>query len=218
MKTLFKEGSKVLVAAFITGSLIYGFEPQQNVQASDNQVAIVQDVKKSSETSVKAPETPSKQEVVETPDSTPTAVTEPVTTPDPVVAPIQDNESIVWNYLRARGFIPAQASAIMGNLQQEHNFQTSDEPGGLGLGQWTGARRDKLMTWNNYLDINVQLTYLTAELNGTEHAALTGFRNVTDIDGMTIMFQNAFERCDPAACNQDQRITNAHNILAKYWQ
>lgn len=102
----------------------------------------------------------------------------------------------------------------MGNLRQEHNFKTSDVPGGLGIAQWMGGRRSALMARDNYLDINVQLKFLVDEMNTTERAAGNAVRSAQTVEAATIAFQDKFERC--GICRQEQRVQYAHSILGKY--
>lgn len=105
----------------------------------------------------------------------------------------------------------------MGNLTQEHHFNTSDVPvEGLGIAQWTGGRRDALMQRGNYLDIHTQLQYLADELNSTEQIAGEAIRSANTVADATIAFQNKFERCNPRWCMQDQRIGYANQLLEKY--
>lgn len=135
------------------------------------------------------------------------APTQSITTPS-------ENESIAWNFLISQGFTRNQTAGIMGNLQQEHGFNTSDVPGGLGLAQWIGARRSNLVAKGDYLNVNVQLNYLMEELNGTEIAAKNAVLAYDNVESATIAFQNKFERC--GKCMQSQRIMYAYEILARH--
>jgi hypothetical protein len=136
-----------------------------------------------------------------------------VTTTSPP-ASATDNETIIWNYLVSQGFSRNQVAGIMGNLQQEHNFNTSDTPGGLGIAQWIGGRRANLIAQGNYLDINVQLNFLMSELNGVESAAGNAIRGSGSVEGATVAFQNLFERC--GMCHEGKRINYAYSILGRH--
>jgi len=125
-----------------------------------------------------------------------------------------ENEAIAWNFLISQGFTRNQTAGIMGNLQQEHGFNTSDVPGGLGIVQWTSGRRANLINKGNYLDINVQLSYLMEELNGSESGAKAAVLAYDSVDSATIAFQNKFERC--GQCMQSQRIMYAYEILGRH--
>lgn len=125
-----------------------------------------------------------------------------------------ENESIIWDYLLAQGFSKVQTAGIMGNLQQEHHFDTSDTSGGLGIAQWTGGRRTNLISRGDYLNIHVQLQYLMDELNGGYAYVKNAILNATTIEDATIIFQNKFERC--GVCREDQRINYAYEIYERH--
>ena len=127
-----------------------------------------------------------------------------------------ENEKITWDYLREHGFTPIQTAGIMGNLKQEHRFNTSDTPGGLGIAQWTGDRRDNLMSWANYDNIYVQLDFLMFELNNSYPTVLNGIKNSNSLVEVVQIFQNQFERCD--ICRESTRIGYARDILATHNQ
>lgn len=129
-------------------------------------------------------------------------------------ASLDNNEDIAWNFFVNNGYSRAQTAGIMGNLAQEHGFNTSDVGGGLGIAQWLGGRRANLMARPNYLSIHVQLQFLHDELNGPEGAAGAAVRASGSVEGATIAFQNGFERC--GACNQSRRIQLAYDILGRH--
>lgn len=125
-----------------------------------------------------------------------------------------DNETIAWNHFIAAGFSREQAAGILGNLQQEHGFKTSDVPGGLGIAQWLGGRRANLIAKGNYLDINVQLQFIVEELNGVEGRAMRMLQAATTVEAATIAFQDGYERC--GKCMQPTRIAYAYAILGRH--
>lgn len=114
----------------------------------------------------------------------------------------------------SQGFTRNQTAGIMGNLQQEHGFKTSDVGGGLGIAQWIGGRRSALMGKPNYLDINVQLTFLMEELNSYERGANAAIRASQSIEEAVVAFQNKFERC--GICNQGARVNYAYTINSRH--
>jgi uncharacterized protein YabE (DUF348 family) len=121
-----------------------------------------------------------------------------------------ENQTITWNYLRAQGFSREQTAGIMGNLQQEHGFQTS----GDGLAQWTGGRRARLMAMDEPSNIYTQLDFLMIELNGSYSGVKNAILAAASVEDATIIFQDQFERC--GICVQDRRIQFAYNILASH--
>lgn len=153
----------------------------------------------------------------------PAAPQEVVAPPPEVPAPVErvipqtqptDPETIAWNYFVGQGFSREQTAGILGNLQQEHGFSTSDVPGGLGIAQWLGARRANLIAKGNHLDINVQLAFIMEELNGVEGRAMGMLRAAGSVEAATIAFQNGYERC--GNCQQQTRIQYAYGILGRH--
>ncbi len=132
-----------------------------------------------------------------------------------ISTPQKTNERIIWERLIAEGFTREQTAGIMGNLQQEHGFKTSDVPGGLGIAQWTGNRRANLMARGNYEDLNVQLDYLMAELRGSEISAYNSITSNNSLEFAIEAFQNKFERCNPQYCMYAQRVQYARDILSR---
>lgn len=118
---------------------------------------------------------------------------------------------VTWKVLRDAGYSKIHTAAILGNLQQEHNFKTDDVPGGLGIAQWMGARRDRLMAKEGYQTIEVQAQFIVEELNSTESRAGQIFNSQSTIEDATLAFQNHYERCHVDYCHGSQRIQYAIN-------
>ena len=125
-----------------------------------------------------------------------------------------ENETIAWDFLKSQGFSDVQTAGIMGNLMQEHRFQTTDTAGGLGIAQWTGGRRNNLLSLPNPYDIYTQLQYLMTELNSGYTAAKNSIMSSTSIESATRAFQNQFERC--GICREELRINYAYDIYGRY--
>ena len=125
-----------------------------------------------------------------------------------------ENESITWNFLIGRGYSRVQAAGIMGNLMQEHKFNTS----GDGLAQWTGSRQQKLrqMFPGSYDTIYSQLEFLVWELEGGYSRVNNKILSSESLKDVTQVFQDEFERCNPKYCMLDQRLIYARNILASH--
>lgn len=120
------------------------------------------------------------------------------------------NETIVWNFLISQGFTREQTAGIMGNLQQEHHFDTS----GDGIVQWSGSRKAQLLSLPSPYSINTQLSFMMSELNGGYSSALAGIRASTDVSSAELIFQNKYEAC--GNCMQNQRLNYAYDILATF--
>lgn len=125
-----------------------------------------------------------------------------------------ENENITWDFLIKQGFSKIQTAGIMGNLMQEHGFETSDTSGGLGIVQWTGGRRYALISKPNYDNIYIQLDFLMEELNGGYWVVRDNLKASKSLEESVKIFQNQFERC--GICMEDQRIMYAQNILASH--
>lgn len=75
-----------------------------------------------------------------------------------------ENENLVYDYFKKRGYNPASIAAIMGSVGIESKFDpTATSPGGtyFGLAQWDASRR---ANFGASKDINVQLAYLEKEI------------------------------------------------------
>lgn len=120
------------------------------------------------------------------------------------------NESITWEFLTNKGLSREQTAGIMGNLMQEHGFNTT----GDGLAQWTGGRKAALLSRPDPYSINTQLDFLWYELSGPYASVLTTIRSQSNVEGAVRAFQNGYERC--GVCVESRRIQYAYNILASH--
>ncbi|MDB5166152.1 MAG: hypothetical protein JWM37_224 [Candidatus Saccharibacteria bacterium] len=144
-----------------------------------------------------------------------------------------DNAEKVWNYLISRvdssgqpALTAIQVAGIMGNLTQEHHFNTADAPivnggyGGLGIVQWIGSRREAAIALaaqqgKPVTDLGVQLDYLWSELQGSEKASYDALRQTTTIEDATTQFELKFERAgDPQMAKRIQFAHEAFNTYA----
>lgn len=93
---------------------------------------------------------------------------------------LEGNAKRVYEFLRQQGYSNSAAAGIMGNLQQEHNFDPSDVGehvnedgltyGGLGIVQWNGGRTQALRQYASEQgkdpeDLELQLEYMAKEIN-----------------------------------------------------
>jgi hypothetical protein len=123
-----------------------------------------------------------------------------------------ENESIAWDFLTGKGLTREQAAGIMGNLMQEHRFNTT----GDGLAQWTGSRQARLRSMypDTYMTIDSQLEYLWYELTGPYATVLAAIRGAGSVEQSVVIFQNRFEKC--GVCAESNRTQYAYNILASH--
>lgn len=119
-----------------------------------------------------------------------------------------ENAAVIWAYLRAHGFNAEQTAGIMGNLKQEHGFQTS----GDGLAQWTGNRKAELLSRDNPYSLYTQLDFLMDELNGSSVGS--NLKSAGSISEATVIFQDQFERC--GLCAESNRISYAYSIYNQF--
>jgi uncharacterized protein YabE (DUF348 family) len=129
-----------------------------------------------------------------------------------------ENETVVWDFLISQGFGRIQVAGIMGNLAQEHHFNTTDTSGGLGIVQWTGARRTRLISKypDSYTNIYSQLDFLMEELNGSYSSVRDTIRGSGSISEVVKEFEKRFEACNPNYCLEDLRVVYAQNILGSH--
>ena len=114
-----------------------------------------------------------------------------------------DNAQLAMQYFQSQGWTPAQAAAIVGNLQQESysrldpNALRKNDAGpgnhSMGIAQWNrerlGALRDfakqQGKPWN---DFQTQLKFVQSELTGTESRAGKALKGAGDINSATAAF------------------------------
>jgi hypothetical protein len=121
------------------------------------------------------------------------------------------NRDHIWNYLIENGFTDEQAAGIMGNLRQEHGFQTS----GDGLAQWMGGRKSKLMRMKNPYSLSTQLDFLVkVELAGSYSHVNKLLKKCNTVVEATTVFCNRYER--PGIPAMNKRISYAHEVYAIY--
>jgi len=129
-----------------------------------------------------------------------------------------ENENVAWDFFVSQGFSRIQTAGIMGNLMQEHHFNTTDVNGGLGIVQWTGTRRMNLINEypDSYTNIYSQLNYLMEELNGSYSGVRNNIKASDSLSEVVEIFQNQFERCNPLYCMLDMRISYASDVLGSH--
>lgn len=121
-----------------------------------------------------------------------------------------ENEVISWNFFIANGFTREQTAGIMGNLMQEHRFNTT----GDGLAQWTGGRKQAMLARPDPYNIYTQLDFLMWELNNGYRNARDQIKATNSVETSVRIFQNKFEKC--GVCMESKRIQYAYNILASH--
>ncbi|RTL37238.1 MAG: hypothetical protein EKK48_24360 [Candidatus Melainabacteria bacterium] len=124
----------------------------------------------------------------------------------------------LYDYFIEKGFSPAQASGILGNLQTESSFKTSAYnagEGAIGLAQWEGGRRTALEAFAKQegkpvTDWRVQADFLMKELQTTESGAYSALKAAQTPGAAASAFDKYYERSSGEA--RGQRMANAENI------
>lgn len=128
----------------------------------------------------------------------------------------------VWDFLiHNMNLDPIRAAGIMGNMEQENNFRTTDDGISLGLMQWTGSRRRKCMelakaNGKSYTDLAVQLSYMKYESAHEEASCWNKYlqRNFATVDAAATAFCNFVER--PGIPCLNKRISYAKFYYQQY--
>ncbi|WP_416561636.1 phage tail tip lysozyme [Nocardia testacea] len=124
----------------------------------------------------------------------------------------------MYDYLIKKGFTPAQAAGILGNLQVESGFDTgayNPGEGAIGLAQWLGGRRANLEAFAasrglKVTDWETQLDFMVYELEHSESGAMNKLKSTTTAGDAAAVFDQYYERSSGAA--RGQRVANAESI------
>ncbi len=124
----------------------------------------------------------------------------------------------LYDYFVEKGFTPAQASGILGNLQTESSFKTNaynHGEGAIGLAQWEGGRRTALEQFAKsegkpVTDWHVQADFIMHELKGSESGAYAALKAAQTPAEAAAAFDKYYERSSGEA--RGQRQANATNI------
>ncbi|MDR0519399.1 MAG: phage tail-type lysozyme domain-containing protein [Clostridiales Family XIII bacterium] len=123
----------------------------------------------------------------------------------------KSNRDNIWNYLVKAGFTDEQTAGIMGNLRQEHGYETS----GDGLAQWQGGRRAKLMSMKNPHSLKTQLDFMVkVELGGGYSGVKKLLKKCKTVEDAAVVFCNKYER--PGIPAMNKRIAYAREAYALY--
>jgi hypothetical protein len=124
--------------------------------------------------------------------------------------------SKIYEYLIQKGFTPAQAAGILGNMQVESGFDTgayNPAEGAIGLCQWEGGRRTALEAFAAGRDIgdwHTQVDFMMSELSGSESGALGHIKSAQTPGDAAAAFDQFYERSSGEA--RGQRVANANSI------
>jgi hypothetical protein len=128
----------------------------------------------------------------------------------------------LYDFFVEKGFTPAQASGILGNIQAESSFRTDAYNGNenaIGLCQWQGDRRTKLEAFAQdqgkpVTDWRVQAEFIIHELNTTETKAMAALKAAETPEQAAVAFQSKYER-SASIGNRRELASNIHNQIAQ---
>jgi hypothetical protein len=139
-----------------------------------------------------------------------------------------DNAEKIWNYLIGKGLNPIQTAGLMGNFQQESNFNPESTNGStLGIAQWLAERRTALEKFAQdqgkpATDLLVQLDYLWKELSERDardrpdKKEIDVIKELASLEEIVRFFDYSFERSGDDETIVRQRVQYGEEILAKY--
>lgn len=146
------------------------------------------------------------------------------------------NAEIIWNFLVAKGLPEIQTAAILGNIEQEANFNPSAIEAatgeGYGIVQWSYSRKTQLLNYaqsvgKDWSTMEVQLEFLWAELQRDggggiatfqfiPASAYDSFMNASTPTEAANIFCTAFERPNESDANRPVRTASAENYYKLY--
>lgn len=135
------------------------------------------------------------------------------------------NEAKVYFWMRDLGYSHKGTCAIMGNIAQESNFNTSvtsrDGYGSKGMCQWTGGRltnlknfaKDKGLSWTS---VECQCKFLDKELKSYKKLHSSLVKGSGKLYDLTYDFCFTFERPAKAYANMSNRSSKAETYYSRY--
>lgn len=135
------------------------------------------------------------------------------------------NEARVYFWMRSLGYSHKGTCAIMGNIAQESNFNTSvtsrDGYGSKGMCQWTGGRLTNLKNFaksNNmeWTSVECQCKFLHKELGSYKKLQAALISGSDTLYNLTYDFCFTFERPAKEYANMSNRSNKANTYLDRY--
>lgn len=135
------------------------------------------------------------------------------------------NEARVYFWMRSLGYSHKGTCAIMGNIAQESNFNTSvtsrDGYGSKGMCQWTGGRLTNLKNFaksNNmeWTSVECQCKFLHKELGSYKKLQAALISGSDTLYNLTYDFCFTFERPAKEYANMTNRSNKANTYLDRY--
>ena len=136
--------------------------------------------------------------------------------------PVSGKEKEAFDFFVSKGYTPAQAAGIVGNLKTESQLNPTaynKKEDAYGIAQWRGSRKEDFkQRFNKPIEQSTfkeQLEFIDYELNNKEKKAGVAIRNSTTPQEAAFNVARKYERAAHDETGAlDQRIANAENILA----
>lgn len=138
---------------------------------------------------------------------------------------IADPKEIYDRLIVKHNFSKIMACAVLGNMQQESNFNTIvqgfDDTGSTGLCQWLGPRLRALMAFakSNKMepgDWKIQVDFMTKELQTVEKNAFKKLKSAPTLATATIAFSKYYERPAEKYANNVKRLQYAAHFHKEF--
>ena len=130
------------------------------------------------------------------------------------------NKSIVQSFLQSKGLNNKAIAGVMGNIQQESNFETTatnSSSGAYGLFQWLGSRKTALLNYAESVgtgasNINTQLDFFWNELETTESKTKNVLlnSNYSTASEYAEAFEKSFERSGGSALEKRKNYAESY--------
>lgn len=141
-----------------------------------------------------------------------------------------NNQQAAFNYFVGAGYSKVQSAGIVGNLMQESGSSIDPraaQPGGAGRGiaqwgvngRWDTSTNDNAVWYagtqgQSVWSLNLQLKFITYELNTFSGYGKSSLRAATTIDAAVTAFESKFERCGD--CHHSNRVRYAQQVYNAY--
>jgi hypothetical protein len=129
-----------------------------------------------------------------------------------------------YDHLRAVGFTHEQAAGLVGNFMQESTESLdpnalNEHEGAIGIAQWRLDRRENLKRFaaengTTETDFNVQIKFVTHELDGSEMHAKAKIQECTTTEDAAIAAREHYERARSA--HDNKRIAFAQRVAEMF--
>lgn len=135
------------------------------------------------------------------------------------------NPLLIYQRLLQKGLTPQQACGVLGNMQQESNFQTHalgfDGTGSLGLCQWLGPRKAGLIafaqrTGRSETDWTAQVDWIFVEFNKGESKAYQKLLLSKTPAEAALAFSRYYERPHKDYAHNPNRVKWADHYFRMY--